>query len=102
MSDTHAEEIKKHVRTYIIVFGALAVLTMVTVAVSYLHINVKAAITVALIIATAKASLVAGYFMHLVSEQKLVYWVLILTGVFFVSLLVLFISAYHDQLGIFG
>ncbi|MFQ5628835.1 MAG: cytochrome C oxidase subunit IV family protein [bacterium] len=102
MSDSHAEEIKKHVKTYIVVFGALAVLTIVTVAVSYLDINVTAAITVALVIAATKASLVAAFFMHLISEQKLVYWVLILTGVFFIVLIILFVSAYHDQLGIFG
>ena len=101
MSDAHAAEIKKHVRVYITVFAALAVLTVVTVAVSYLHLKVTAAVTVALIIATAKASLVAGYFMHLVSEKKLIYGVLILTGVFFLALMILFVSAYHDQLGIF-
>lgn len=88
MSD-HTADIDKHVRTYLIVFGALLVLTVVTVAVSYLEISVPAAIGLALVIATIKASLVACYFMHLISEQKLVYWVLILTVSFFVVLIFL-------------
>ena len=36
---THgAHDIRAHVRTYIMIFGALMVLTVVTVAVSYLHL----------------------------------------------------------------
>ena len=61
-------EIDKHVRIYIMVFATLLVLTMVTVAVSYLHLEVHQAITVALLIASIKASLVALFFMHLVSN----------------------------------
>lgn len=102
MSDAHAVDIKKHVRVYITVFASLAVLTVITVAVSSLHLQVTAAVTLALIIATIKASLVAGYFMHLISEKKLIYAVLSLTGVFFLALLFLAVGAYYDQLGIFG
>ena len=40
-------------------------------------------------IATVKASLVACYFMHLISEKKLIYFVLVLTVAFFVALLLL-------------
>ncbi len=83
----HAVDIDKHVRVYILVFAALMVLTIVTVAVSYLHLSVPAAIGVALVIATVKGSLVACYFMHLVSEKKLIYAVLLLTVLFFVVLL---------------
>jgi cytochrome c oxidase subunit 4 len=85
----HAHDIKAHVRTYMMVFGALLVLTIVTVAVSYLHMPVVAAVTVALIIATFKASLVAMYFMHLKGEVKIIYWSLYLTAVFFVLLFAL-------------
>jgi caa(3)-type oxidase subunit IV len=46
-------------------------------------------VTVALIVATIKGALVAGYFMHLVSEKKLIYAVLALTIVFFVALIAL-------------
>ena len=85
----HAADIDRHVRVYITVFVALMVLTIVTVAVSRLHLSVPIAVTVALLVATVKGSLVACYFMHLVSEKKLIYAVLALTVAFFVVLLAL-------------
>ena len=94
--DTH--DIKKHVRTYVIVFVSLLALTLVTVTVSYLHLNAKAAIAVALLIATIKGSLVASYFMHLISEKKVIYATLILTLVFFVALMSLPIFAHSDPI----
>jgi cytochrome c oxidase subunit 4 len=85
----HAADIDKHVRIYISVFVALMVLTVITVAVSYLHLSVPVAVGVALFVATIKGALVACYFMHLISEKKLIYAVLVLTAVFFVVLLAL-------------
>lgn len=82
-------DIDKHVRVYIIVFVALMALTLVTVAVSYLDLSTPMAIAVAMLVATIKGSLVACYFMHLVSEKKLILAVLLLTAVFFVALLAL-------------
>ena len=98
MESTHVDEVKKHVRVYITVFVALMALTLITVAVSTLHLNVAAAVTVALIIAAVKASLVAGYFMHLISEKKVIYATLILTAVFFMALMFLPISHYIDNI----
>jgi cytochrome c oxidase subunit 4 len=89
ITSDHAADIDRHVRVYNTVFVALMVLTVVTVAVSYLHLPVAAAVTVALLVATIKGSLVACYFMHLISEKKLIYAVLVLTAVFFVALLAL-------------
>jgi cytochrome c oxidase subunit 4 len=89
MTSDHAVDIDKHVRVYITVFVALMVLTIVTVAVSRYHFPVPVAVTVALIVATIKGSLVACYFMHLISEKKLIYAVLVLTAVFFAALLAL-------------
>ena len=85
----HAADIDKHVRAYITVFVALMVLTVVTVAISRLHLSVPVAVTVALLVATVKGSLVGCYFMHLISEKKLIYAVLVLTAVFFTALLAL-------------
>ena len=85
----HAADIDRHVRVYIIVFVALMALTLITVAISYLHLPTKMAITVALFVATVKGTLVACYFMHLISEKRLIYAVLILTAAFFVALLAL-------------
>ena len=89
MTSDHAADIDKHVKVYIKVFVALIVLTVVTVAVSYLDLSIAMAVTVALFIATIKGSLVAGYFMHLNSEKKLIHAVLILTAIFFVVLILL-------------
>jgi cytochrome c oxidase subunit 4 len=85
----HAADIDKHVRVYIIVFVALMALTIVTVAISYLDLPPALAITVALFVATVKGSLVACYFMHLISEKKLIYAVLVITVVKFIALLAL-------------
>ena len=88
MSQTHdPETIRKETSTYIKVFVALAVLTVLTVGVSYFHLPPALAIGVALLIAAFKGSLVAGFFMHLFHERKLVYWVLALTVLFFLVLL---------------
>ena len=89
--DAHAhdsvDDIKKSVRTYFMIFGALMVLTIITVGVSYVHLPVAAAVTVALIVATIKGSLVALYFMHLLHERKVIYWVLTLTLIFFIFMM---------------
>src|SRR5688500_9349137 len=89
MTSDHAVDIDKHVRVYITVFVALMVLTIVTVAISYLDLSVPIAVTVALLVATVKGALVACYFMHLVYEKTLIYAVLELTVAFFVALLAL-------------
>jgi cytochrome c oxidase subunit 4 len=92
----HAADIDKHVRIYITVFVALMVLTIVTVAISRFHLPVPIAITVALAVALIKGSLVACYFMHLISEKKLIYAVLALTAAFFIVLLALPVLTVHD------
>ena len=87
--DAHAahDDIRSHVKTYFMIFGALMVLTIITVGVSYLELATPLAVTVALIVATIKGSLVAMYFMHLLHERKVIYWVLMLTVIFFVFLM---------------
>jgi cytochrome c oxidase subunit 4 len=87
-------DLKKHVRTYMLVFGSLMVLTLVTVGLKYLHLPTVPAILVALAIAMVKGSLVACYFMHLISERKLIYGVLILTVVFFIVLMSMPVSGH--------
>ncbi len=89
-------DIDKHVRVYITVFVALMALTLITVAVSYLDLSTPMAITVALFVATIKGSLVAGYFMHLISEKRLIIAVLLLTAVFFVALMALPVLTHSD------
>jgi cytochrome c oxidase subunit IV len=83
MAHASHDDIRAHVRTYMFVFGALMALTFITVVVSYLHLPVPAAVTVALIIAVIKGSLVALFFMHLSNEKRLIYAALVLTVAFF-------------------
>jgi cytochrome c oxidase subunit IV len=83
----HAADIDKHVKQYIAVFVALMALTIITVAISRLHLPVAEAVAIAMIVASIKGSLVALVFMHLISEKKLIYAVLLLTVAFFVVLL---------------
>jgi cytochrome c oxidase subunit 4 len=83
------EEFKKHLGQYYVVFVALLCLTAITVGVSYLKLNRPLAIAIALVIASVKAGLVAAVFMHLISEKKVIYAVLILTAAFFLLVLLL-------------
>ncbi len=100
--DSHAGDIDSHVRTYITVFIALMALTIITVAISYLHLPVAMAVGVALLVATIKGTLVACYFMHLISERKLILAVLVLTAAFFVALLVLPVVTVSNGFGSHG
>lgn len=95
-----AEEVKKHVRVYIGVFVTLLILTGVTVGVSYLHLSIGAAIGVALLVATVKGSLVACYFMHLISEKAMLFWILALCAFFFVVLLLIPVITVSDNVGV--
>ncbi len=87
ISESEAARVREHLRVYVMVFVALAVLTVVTVAISYLHLPTVLAISVAMVVATVKASLVAGYFMHLISEKKVILWLLVLCAAFLVFLM---------------
>lgn len=76
-------------RGYLIVFGVLLGLTVLTVAVSLIEMPDTLAIAVGLAIASAKATLVALFFMHLNHERMLVYVTLAFTAVFCVALFAL-------------
>ena len=89
ISESEAARVKEHLRVYVMVFVALAVLTVVTVAISYIQLSTALAISVAMVVATVKASLVALYFMHLISEEKVILWLLALCAAFFVFLMLL-------------
>jgi cytochrome c oxidase subunit 4 len=78
------------------------VLTVITVAISRVHLPLPIAVTVALIVATIKGGLVACYFMHLISEKKLILGVLALTVVFFIALLGLPVITHSNGYWIHG
>ncbi len=87
--ESEAARVREHLKVYVMVFVALAVLTVVTVAISYLDLPTALAISVAMVVATVKASLVAGYFMHLLSEEKVILYLLVLCAAFLVFLFAL-------------
>jgi len=93
---TEKHDIKKEIKKYLIVFVALLILTIVTVSVSNLQFGVALGIIVALIIASVKGYLVACNFMHLNSEKKLVYFVLILAVICFIAMMLVFVAGHYD------
>ncbi len=94
---TH-DDVRKHLKLYIGVFLALLVGTAITVYAWTWHFeSVAVTITVALFIACIKAFLVAGYFMHLMSERKTIYAILLTTVFFFAGLMYLTVWS-RDQM----
>ena len=55
---------------YLKTFGALMVLTVITVGASYIDLGTSVNLAVAIIIATIKATVVATFFMHLITDSK--------------------------------
>lgn len=83
-------DVSKEVRKYMLVFGALIIGTILTVAVSYIELHPHwKNIAIGLVIATVKGALVAAFFMHLIDERKLIYGVLGATVFFFIGLMYL-------------
>jgi cytochrome c oxidase subunit 4 len=99
MEHSDPAAIKKSVRTYMMVGAALYVGTIITVAVNQVHLAIPLAITVALIVATIKGSLVASVFMHLSNEKKWIYGSLILTVAFFFVLMAVPMLTIGDGIG---
>ena len=95
-----ASDIKKEINLYLKVFGALAVLTVLTVAAAYLDVGIGLAVIIAMIIATTKGSLVASFFMHLAHEKGLIYLTLMITLVCLLALFFITFGTIGDQVGV--
>ena len=93
----HKEDIQHHVKVYINVFISLAILTVVTVAVSFLDVSFIEAFFIAITVATIKGSLVLSYFMHLLEEKPAVIWILVTTMVTFLILMFIPLISLTDQ-----
>jgi cytochrome c oxidase subunit IV len=85
--DNSPDAIRKEMKKYLTVFAALAGLTVITVAIAQMHLPTWQAVSLALVVASIKAGLVAAVFMHLLSERRLIYAVLLITMFFFGVLL---------------
>ena len=104
-----SENVHHHIAIYKKVAAALAVLTLVTVTVSYIDFAVPLAITVALLIAATKGSLVLSFFMHLLEEKKsvplsgkgigLIIGSLIITALFFLVIIFVPVMGHADKVG---
>ena len=97
MADLTPDQVKHHVRIYVMVFVDLAFLTIVTVAISYLDLGPTASVALALFVASIKGSLVACYFMHLIDEKITIYWTLLITVAMFMVLLFVPLSTLLDH-----
>jgi len=95
--DSHDEA--AHKKLYWAVGAALLVGTLITVlAREWEFSSVALTIAVALFVATVKAFLVCGYFMHLLSEKKVVYLTLATTVAFAIGMVGLILASDKDPI----
>jgi cytochrome c oxidase subunit 4 len=76
-------------KTYFAVFGALLVLTVLTVVVSVIGLPPTLSIIVAMIVASMKAALVVLWFMHLKFDDRF-YSLIFVISIFFLGLFFVF------------
>ncbi len=104
-----SDHIQHHIAVYKKVAASLAVLTTLTVGVSYLDVAVPLAVTIALVIAATKGSLVLSFFMHLIEEKKpvplsrggigLIIGSLLVTALFFLVIIFIPVMGHSDKVG---
>ncbi len=104
-----SDHVQHHIAVYKKVAAALAVLTTLTVGVSYLDVAVPLAVTIALVIAATKGSLVLSFFMHLIEEKKsvplsrggigLIIGSLLVTALFFLVIIFIPVMGHSDKVG---
>jgi cytochrome c oxidase subunit IV len=98
MTEQEQQHFSQRVRRYFYVFYALVLGTLVNACASYVPFgNHQINVAVALCIAAGEACLAASFFMHLISERKLVYGLLAFTACFFLGLMFLTGMAYADH-----
>jgi cytochrome c oxidase subunit 4 len=101
MSSSHhhdSHDVQKEVKKYIAVFVALLLGTVITVGLYYVYFqSVAVTVAVALFIASVKAFLVAGFFMHLISERKMIYGILASTIFFFAGMMYLTVWSMNPE-----
>jgi len=100
MSDhTHTEHIASH-GLYFTIFGALMLLTAMTVGVTYVDLG-DANLLVAMGIAIVKATLVVLFFMHVKWSGRLIH-VTVITALVFLGFLALFTFGDYFTRGMMG
>ncbi|HEY3852787.1 MAG TPA: cytochrome C oxidase subunit IV family protein [Verrucomicrobiae bacterium] len=87
-NEEDSKAVKKHVQQHVMIAVGLALGTIMTVWTSQTNFGSFALnVTITLGIAAAQAFMVAAFFMHLLSEKKLIYCFLIFTAIFFVVMM---------------
>ena len=89
MDTANAQAIKQEVKKHFLIYLALLYLTAINFILSKTHCWGSFTVGGILLIAAAQAALVACYFMHLISEKKLIVFILLLTFIFFLGLIFL-------------
>jgi cytochrome c oxidase subunit IV len=82
------KDVKRHVQQHIIIAIGVALGTIMTIWTSQTNFgsfSLNVAITLG--IAAVQAFMVAAFFMHLLSEKKMIYCFLVFTAVFFVVMI---------------
>lgn len=93
MEQSH--DIQKEVRRYLMLFPVLLVLTFISVGISSLHLGTTITVILILTICVIQGTIATLFFMHLISEKQVVYFLLTMT-VFFLSAMALIIYHYYD------
>ena len=96
MSESHPESFSNYTRRCLLVFVAILCGIGLMVGCSFANIAPQLRIALILFIAALNAGLVSCFLMHLLSERKFVFTVLIFTVIFFVGLMGLTILAHGD------
>ena len=97
---SNSKDIKKEINQYIRIFFALGVLTVITVAIAYIDVGkMWIAVLLAMIVASIKGTLVAGFFMLLFHEKKIIYLFLGITVVLLCSLFFITFGSIYNQVG---
>jgi hypothetical protein len=92
------EEVRRHVRGYLIIGVALLFDLALAVSAYYAHAaGAKVTLRLILCLAALKLTVVVFYFKHLISSKRIVYGVLALTVLFFLGLMLLSLAAFHDH-----
>lgn len=89
-TEKEMQNVRRHVRQHLIIAVGLALGTLLTVFTSQHNFGSPGwNIGMTLAVAIIQAFFVAGFFMHLLSEKKLIYSFLIFTAVFFAVMMII-------------
>lgn len=98
---SHSTAADLNIRRYLIIFGCMVACALITVGICLAPLgNHKLNIGLALVVIVFQAFLVLGFMMHLLSEKRMVYTVLVFTAIFLVALIFLTVFSVHEVLHI--